>query len=153
MRKEATFTATAGRDKGKEFCITEMDAYRAEMWAIQVILAVGKAGIEIPPELAQQGMAGLMAVGYMSLLKIPFDTAKPLLDEMFTCVQIVPSVNVKRGLIDSDIEEVKTRFQLRKAIWDLHADFFTSADPLTSASEVSAQTSASSSTIKTPVKR
>ena len=123
-RKETTFIAEAGRDKGKQFLITEMSASQAEAWAIKVILAVGNAGIEIPENLASQGMSGLMEVGYMSLLKIPYESAKPLLDEMMTCVQFSPSPTIKRPLIEDDIEEVKTRLALRKAIWSLHMDFF-----------------------------
>ena len=123
-RKEASFVAQTGRDKGKEFLITEMSATQAENWAIKAILAIGNAGIEIPDTLVSQGMAGLVAVGYMNLLKIPFDAAKPLLDEMMGCVQFIPSPNVKRFLIEDDIEEVSTRLALRKAIWNLHMDFF-----------------------------
>ena len=123
-RKEASFVAQTGRDKGKEFLITEMSATQAENWAIKAVLAIGNAGIEIPDTLVSQGMAGLVAVGYMNLLKIPFDAAKPLLDEMMGCVQFIPSPNVKRFLIEDDIEEVSTRFALRKAIWNLHMDFF-----------------------------
>ena len=123
-RKEASFVAQTGRDKGKEFLITEMSATQAENWAIKAVLAIGNAGIEIPDTLVSQGMAGLVAVGYMNLLKIPFDAAKPLLDEMMGCVQFIPSPNVKRSLIEDDIEEVSTRLALRKAIWNLHMDFF-----------------------------
>ena len=153
MRKTATFTATIGRDKGKEYLITEMDAYHAEMWAIRVVLAIGGAGIEIPAELAQQGVAGLLAVGYMNLLKVSFGAAKPLLDEMMECVQFVPSPMIKRALIESDIEEVKTRLQIRKAIWDLHADFFLDESTSTSGLEAQTQTINPSSTIKTPRKQ
>ena len=152
-RKEASFVAQTGRDKGKEFLITEMSATQAESWAFRVILAIGNAGIEIPDNLASQGMAGLMAVGYMNLLKIPFDAAKPLLDEMMGCVQIVPSANIKRPLIEDDIEEVKTRLLIRKAIWDLHMDFFLDADKSTSESETQAQATIGSLSIKPPRKR
>ena len=147
-RKETTFIADAGRDKGKQFLITEMSASQAESWAIKVILAVGNAGIEIPDDLSSQGMSGLMAVGYMSLLKIPFEAAKPLLDEMMTCVQYAPSPNVKRPLIEDDIEEVQTRLALRKAIWNLHMDFFLGESGLTTESEVPAETQQSSLSIK-----
>ena len=152
-RKESTFVADAGRDKGNQFLITEMSASQAESWAFRVILAIGNAGIEIPDNLASQGMAGLMAVGYMNLLKIPFEAAKPLLDEMMGCVQIVPSPNVKRPLIEDDIEEVKTRLALRKSIWDLHMDFFLDADKSTSESEAQAQATIGSLSIKPPRKR
>lgn len=134
-RKESSFVAETGRDQGKTYHLTEMSASQAESWAIRVILAVGNAGIEIPDGLASQGMAGLMAVGYMNLLKIPFEAAKPLLDEMMGCIQFVPSPTIKRPLIEDDIEEVKTRLELRKAVWNLHMDFFLDVDKSTSESE------------------
>ena len=89
----------------------------------------------------------------MNLLKIPFDAAKPLLDEMMGCVQIVPSANIKRPLIEDDIEEVKTRLLIRKAIWDLHMDFFLDADKSTSESETQGQPTIASLSIKPPRKR
>ena len=152
-RKESTFVADSGRDTGKTFQITEMSASQAESWAFRVILAVGNAGIEIPDNLAAQGMAGLMAVGYMNLLKIPFESAKPLLEEMMGCVQICPSPNIKRPLIEDDIEEVKTRLLIRKAVWDLHMDFFLDVDKSTSESEAQAQSTIGSSSIKPPRRR
>jgi len=41
---------------------------------------------------------------------------------------------VTRPLIETDIEEVATRLLLRRAVWDLHTDFFIAAAPLISAS-------------------
>ncbi len=123
-RKESTFLAETGRDKGKQYLITEMPASQAENWAIKTILAVGNAGLDIPEGLASQGMAGLLAVGYMNLLKIPFESARPLLDEMMGCVQFAPTATIKRPLIEDDIEEVVTRLEIRKAVWNLHMDFF-----------------------------
>ena len=152
-RKEATFVAEDGRDNGKQFLLTEMSASQAENWAFKVILAVGNAGIEIPENLASQGMAGLMAIGYMNLLKIPFEAAKPLLDEMMTCVQIIPSASIRRHLIEEDIEEVTTRLHLRKAVWDLHMDFFLGESRSTSVSEAQETQQESSLSIKPLRKR
>ena len=152
-RKETTFIADTGRDLGKQFLITEMSASQAENWAFQVILAVGNAGIEIPEGLASQGMSGLMAIGYMNLLKIPFDAAKPLLDEMMNCVQIIPSANIKRKLVEEDIEEVGTRLQLRKSVWNLHMDFFLKESKSTLESEAQETMQESSLSIKPQRKR
>lgn len=152
-RKESTFAADFGRDAGKQFHITEMSASQAENWAFKVVLAIGNAGIEIPDNLAAQGMAGLLAVGYLNLLKIPFEAAKPLMDEMMGCVQIVPSPNVKRPLIEDDIEEVKTRLAIRKAVWELHTDFFTEDAQSISESPAQANATIGSSNIKPPRKR
>lgn len=152
-RKESTFIAEAGRDNGKKFHITEMSASQAESWAIKTMLAVGNAGIEIPENLASQGMAGLLAVGYMNLLKIPFESAKPLLDEMMTCVKIVTDSGISRSLIEDDIEEVQTRLLLRKAIWNLHMDFFLGEDKSTLESKVPQKTANDTLTIKPRAKR
>lgn len=152
-RKEASFIADFGRDAGKQYHITEMSASQAESWAFKVILAIGNAGIDIPDDLAAQGMSGLLAVGYLNLLKIPFEAAKPLMDEMMGCVQMVPSPNVKRPLIEDDIEEVKTRLSLRKAIWDLHMDFFLEEKGSTSESPMQGQSTIGSSSIKPRQKR
>ena len=152
-RKEASFIAEIGRDKGKAFHLTEMPATKAENWAIKALLAVGNSGLEIPENLAAQGMAGLLAVGYMNLLKIPFEAAKPLLDEMMDCVQFVPSSSIKRPLIEDDIEEVQTRLLLRKAVWNLHMDFFLSESKSTSESKAQAKVETGTLTIKPPRKR
>jgi hypothetical protein len=134
MRKEVTFTATDGRDAGRQYLIREMPASRAEAWAIKALLAAGGAGIEVPPYLISQGMAGLLAVGYANLLKIPYEKAEPLLVEMMSCVQrIEPSVT--RPLMEEDIEEVATRLKLRKTIWNLHTDFFFGGSQSTSESD------------------
>ena len=47
-------------------------------------------------------------------------------------VQAIPDpkqANVVRDIIDSDIEDVKTRLNLKKAIWSLHTDFLKVAAP------------------------
>ncbi|KAA0089365.1 hypothetical protein CIW54_07830 [Paraburkholderia sp. T12-10] len=133
MRKEVTFTATDGRDAGKQFMIREMPASRAEAWAIKTLLAAGGAGIEVPPYLISQGMAGLLAIGYANLLKIPYEKAEPLLLEMMGCVQRIETA-VTRPIVEEDIEEVATRLKLRKAIWNLHTDFFFGGSQSTSES-------------------
>ncbi len=164
-RKEATFTATDGRDAGKQFLLREMPASQAEMWAIRVMLAMGRSGIEIPEAFKSQGFAGLLAIldggaddigaAVLSALKLTFfanimridpDDAMPLLAEMMACCQRVET-NVTRALVDDDIEEIATRMKIRAAIWNLHTDFFVPAGHQTSASGRPAR-SDGSSTIK-----
>lgn len=128
MRKQSTITiSTEGRDKGKVFLITEMSAAAAEEWAARALFAMLNSGVEIPDNIASAGLAGVASLGIGALTKVPFDVAKPLLDEMFSCVQIQPSANVTRKLIEEDIEEVATRLQLRKEVFNLHMGFFTNA--------------------------
>lgn len=133
MRKTETITIdTEGRDKGKVFLITEMAADPAERWAIRAFFALMNTGVDLPDDIADQGMAGIAAIGLKALGMLPFEAAEPLLAEMWTCVQIVPDPakpGLVRKLIPEDIEEVGTRVQLRKAVFGLHTGFFTSAAP------------------------
>lgn len=126
--------ADEGRDKGKQFLITEMPASQAEAWAYRVILALANNNVDIPD--AQTGMAGLAQLGLRGLVGLPWFVAEPLLKEMLTCVQFQPDVKVSReprplepagGEGDYDIEEVATRIKLRKEIFQLHVDFSSAA--------------------------
>jgi hypothetical protein len=129
-RKESYFTATDGRDKGNRFKITEMSASRSEDWAGRALFTLMNYGVQIPDGMLDKGLAGLAAIGIKALSKVPYDAAKPLFDEMMTCVEFMPNpkdASVVRPLIEDDIEEVATRLKLRKAVLDLHLDFFIAA--------------------------
>jgi hypothetical protein len=91
-------------------------------------------------------MAGLASVGIGALLKVPFPIAEPLLDEMFECVQYehkpkAPLQAIMAGN-DSQIEEIKTRWRLRMALFELHLGFSPGAVALTTASQPSAAAAA-----------
>lgn len=144
-RKTATFTATDGRDQGKRFLITEMPAARSEEWAARALFAAMSCGVEVPDEILAAGFAGIAAIGVKSLVKVPFELAKPLFDEMMSCVQydFAPGKDGgTRALIDDDIEEVVTRLKLRKAILDLHLEGFLAAAQSMQASGAAAQAGA-----------
>lgn len=138
-RKKATVTISAeGRDKGKVFVLTELSAYEAEDWAGRALFALMNAGVEIPDNIAEAGLAGVAALGIKALTKLPYKSAKPLLDKMMTCVEIQPSPSdprVVRALIADDIEEVATLLTLRKQVLGLHMDFSMAAAPSTSGSK------------------
>lgn len=136
MRKTELFTVEReGRDKGKTFKITEMSAMQAERWAMRAFFAMANAGVDVPDDVADAGMAALAEFGLKALGAIRWEDAEPLLNEMMECVSFVPEPaksDQARKLMDEDIEEVSTRLELRKAIWDLHTGFFSTADNLTS---------------------
>lgn len=139
MRRTITVDITAeGRDRGKRFLITELPSTKAEKWAARAINALLASGIEIDDAVAASGLRGLAASGLASLASfkgVPWDLLEPLLDEMMTCVQIVPDPArpaVIRPLIEEDIEELMTRLQLRAEWIDLHMGFSTAASFRTS---------------------
>ncbi len=127
MRKTETFTVEAeGRDKGKTFLLTEMAATKAEDWAIRVMLSLGAANVEIPDGALQLGMAALAEIGLKKLFALNPAVVRPLLDELMECVQMQPDKKrpeVRRALIESDVEEVKTLLLLKWRVLSLHLDF------------------------------
>ena len=113
------------RDNGKVFVLTEMPAARSEKWAMRALLALQRAGVEIPDDAVQNGMARIAGVGIDALGRLSFHEVEYLLDEMFECIQIKPDpkLSAVRDLIEDDIEEVKTRILLRKEVLELHLGF------------------------------
>lgn len=132
-RNTTNFTVVDdGRDKGKVFLLTEMAASRAESWAMRVLMALAASNAELPPGFEKAGMAGLAQMGIKAMAGLKWETAEPLLAEMWECVQIVPDAakpHIVRTLIDEDIEEIATRVKLRIAIWTLHTGFLTAVAP------------------------
>lgn len=129
-RKELFYTETKGRDAGKVFYIREMSAAQAEWWAIRAGMAMARSGVDLPDNFADMGIAAMAGTGLKMVSQIPPAEAKPLLDELMDCVQCVPDAsnqNIKRRLIDDDIEEIATRLKLRSEVFKLHVDFFQAA--------------------------
>ena len=126
MRRTETVEITEGRDAGKKYQITEMSAEAAEWWAFRALQAVAGADAELN---LQAPLADMAAQGIKALAKVHPEQARPLLDEMMGCVQIlVPATQKPRPLLDGDIEDVKTRFMLRKAVVELHLGFSTGGE-------------------------
>lgn len=110
------------RDTGKVFRITEMSSEAAEMWALRAGQELIRAGSDLG-EAKIENMESLVRRGILAFAGLDFFTIKPLLDEMFKCVEIVTSSGVVRKLHRDDIEEVATRIKLRIDIWELHTGF------------------------------
>lgn len=131
-RKIANVTITdEGRDKGKLFVITEMSAAQGEEWAVRAMLALMQSNVVVPDGFLELGMAGLAEMGLKCLSGIKWELAKPLMQELMDCIQIIPDqkrTHVVRPLIEDDIEEIATRVKLRWEVLKLHVDFSRAAD-------------------------
>jgi hypothetical protein len=93
-RKTAIITISAeGRDNGKVFLLTEMPASRAEAWGMRALLALAGGGVEVPDNFMGQGLAGIAIMGVQALGKLDWEVARPLLDEMFECIKVVPNAS------------------------------------------------------------
>lgn len=116
------------RDAGKTYLLTEMPASQGEAWGIRALLALARAGIEIPEELDNTGMAGVHAIGGGFRLTggLHAEDVEPLLADMMGCVAFVPDPSkpdIVRPLVETDIEEVATRLRLRGEVMQLHLGF------------------------------
>jgi hypothetical protein len=143
MRKTLNYTVpgvrseTIGeRDNGKTFVLTEMPADQAERWALRLLFAMQAAGVEIPEDAQDAGIAALAAVGLKAVTAIRFAEAEPLLAEMMACVRYQHAPNQQPQELmtgaASQIEDVKTRLLLRAKVFELHTGFSLPVVPPTS---------------------
>lgn len=128
MARKVVDVTIMDRGQNKVFVLTEMPASQAERWATRLLLAITKSGVEIPDNVADMGMQGLASLGVRALAGVKYEEVLPLMEEMFTCIQIRPDPLTQplivRPLIEDDIQEVVTRFKLRAELIALHTGFF-----------------------------
>ena|ERR1700722_18158261 len=134
--KSTTVTITEGRDKGKQFRITEWPCIQSENWILRAVFGLGKAGVEIPPEILQLGAAPTVYAIASQASRIPSRLGIRLAQELMGCVQIVEK-SIVRSLVDNDIEDVTTRLRLKSEVLKLIFGFFVPAASQSSASAVS----------------
>ncbi|MCX8748217.1 hypothetical protein ABV523_17875 [Snodgrassella alvi] len=128
-RKTKDITIESGRDAGKSFRITEMPILQADKWAQRAIFAIARAGVDTSSINMNGGMLEMARLALDVVGKIDPEVGGDLLDELLSCVQIIPTGGVPRSLVmDSDIEDIKTLFVLRKEVLALHIDFLKSGN-------------------------
>lgn len=137
-RTKVVTISTADRDKGKQFYLTEMDADSGERFCGRALLALSRGGFDLPDGVFENGWAGLVSmmplllvVGLRALHGAQWAEIEPLLDEMMNCVKFQPpgmagNTDLLQPLFPgshSQIEEISTRWMLRKEVVQLHAGF------------------------------
>lgn len=127
-RKEVPFIVDdEGRDKGKEFLITEMSAWDADEMAQDIFRAMGESKFsEIPPDVIAMGCAGLATVGLSVISASSPDVARMLRDRLMATVQIIITNNGSqqvRAVKSIDFEEVSTIRQVMDKVFKVNFDF------------------------------
>ena len=120
---DITITDEKSRDFKKEFRITELDAERAEDWAIRAFMGLSVGGVVLPTSIPKT-LPGLAMLGVQTLGRIPYEMARPLLNEMMSCVQVITSSGAVRKAAAGEIEEFSTLLELRKQVIEVHTGFF-----------------------------
>jgi hypothetical protein len=128
MRRETDHTATFGRDKDKRFKIVEMSAFDAFDWATKAMLSMAKSGVDIPSDIASQGMAGVAIVALRTVGGLEFMSVRSLRDDLLRCVTIYTDfhknpMHTRPITGQDDIEEPQTIYELCKAVLEHHLGF------------------------------
>ncbi|HEF0028357.1 TPA: hypothetical protein R8G57_002889 [Citrobacter freundii] len=132
-RKEIPFIVeTEGRDKGKEFLITEMSAWDADSLAQDIFRAMGESNYSsIPADVIAMGCAGLATVGLSIISASSPEVARQLRDRLMSTVDIIITNDGQRqqrkvnGALD--FEEVSTIRSLLDKVFQVNFDFLTIA--------------------------
>jgi len=132
-RKEIPFIVeTEGRDKGKEFLITEMSAWDADALAQDIFRAMGDSNYSsIPADVIAMGCAGLATVGLSVISASSPEVACQLRDRLMSTVDIIITSEGQRqqrkvnGSLD--FEEVSTIRSLLDKVFEINFNFLTIA--------------------------
>ncbi len=137
-RREVDYTVTdEGRDKGKTYHLTEMSCVQAEKWAIRTMRAMLLAGIPVSAEMIAGGIGSLANVNPALILNIDLDEVFALGEELMQCVSIKPDpmhpglIRKNAQMVESDIEEIRTRLNLKLAVYRLIVGFSPADAPST----------------------
>lgn len=132
-RKEIPFIVeTEGRDKGKEFLITEMSAWDADSLAQDIFRAMGDSNYSsIPADVIAMGCAGLATVGLSVISASSPEVSRQLRDRLMSTVDIVITNDGQRQQRkvngSMDFEEVSTIRSLLDKVFQVNFDFLTIA--------------------------
>ena len=101
----------------KRFTITKMSAYQAEQWLYRAAFALGRGVDDI-----QQVFSGDSQTLLRSILSVPYESAKPLLDDLLSCCTLVQGNALRRltsaeacSAIESPLTLTKLRVESLKA--------------------------------------
>lgn len=116
-----------GRDKGKKFIVTEMDAWKAEYWAIRALSGMARAGYNLSQVLAvgAQTLEKLAQFSLASLLVIEQNLQDELSAELIENTEVLLPDGNKRKLLTEDVLDGGTLMELRTASFLLLVDHFT----------------------------
>lgn len=121
-----------GRDKGKQFLITEMSAAQGAEWATRVFLALANVNVDLPDGVIGAGMEGMARIGMRALFKIPYAQARPLLNDLLSCVKRIEDARqpFPRPLVidpanpdGDDVQEMGTYFFLYGEVFEILTGF------------------------------
>ena len=130
-RKTATIVIKDGRDKGKQFLITEMPATEGATLSFQVFQLLAESGIDL--EIKSLDPIGILKAVIRALSTLPRADFEYYRDWLFKHIQWQSPTDVKavRKVIlsdrdDSDIEDVMTILELMQTALKLNLeDVFT----------------------------
>ncbi len=131
-RKQVTFIVEdEGRDKGKEFLITEMSAWDAEELSEEIYRAMGHGEFNsLPADVVSMGVAGLATVGISVLAAAPASVSRPISDRILSTVEIVitnEGKDINRAIKPLDFEEISTIRTLKDKVFELNFGFLSLA--------------------------
>lgn len=131
-RKQITYIVEdEGRDKGKEFIITEMSAWDAEELSEEIYRAMGHGEFNsLPADVVAMGVAGLATVGISVLAAAPASVSRPISDRILSTVEIVitnEGKDITRSIKPIDFEEISTIRALKDKVFELNFGFLSLA--------------------------
>ena len=131
MLKTKEVVIESGRDADKRFLVTEMPLLKADKWAQRALFALASGGVDAGTLDLSGGMLEMAKFAFAAIGNIDPQVGGDLLDELLECVQIIPSGGNPRDFdVETEIQDLKTLYLLRKEALFLHIDFLKQGNSL-----------------------
>ncbi|WP_025885530.1 hypothetical protein [Asaia prunellae] len=127
--KQTELTLTDG-GVDKRFIITRMTAMQADRWARHLVTALTRAGVQLPSEAMEMGMAGLGGIAQALYGQLDDEAADVAIAELRKTVKIARDPSnpaATSGLTEFDIVDAEALGKLDQEAFRLHVDFIRAA--------------------------
>lgn len=132
MRRTARIILTKGRDEGGILELEEMPAFQSCRWLTRAAQLLGRAGTNIPANIAENGVTAFLALGMGAIIKgfaeSPPDDVDALMDQLMACCKSYTAPGAKIALTDwrviiGQIEEPATFLRIQEEALTLMVGF------------------------------
>lgn len=132
MRRTTRIVLTRGRDEGGVLELEEMAAFQACRWLTRAAQLLGRAGTNIPADIAENGITAFLALGMGAIIKglaeAPTDDVDRLMDQLMSCCKAYTAPGASVALTDwrvivTQIEEPATFLRIQEEALTLMVGF------------------------------
>lgn len=128
--KSIEYIPEDGKDKGRVYTVTRMDAITGDRWARHIIRGLARAGHRTPSteKLLDMGIAGIAGMTVAVISNMTYGDQERAFEGLLKCITVKGALGeANRELKPYDLNDVHTLPKLREEAFRLNVDFLAAA--------------------------